>query len=106
MARAVVTVPPTAKRGAIIEIRTLAGHPMESGFRHDSFGRPIPRNIVTQFVCTYNGAEIFRADFSPAISANPLLTFTTLATESGTLEFKWTGDNDFVLSATAAITVE
>jgi hypothetical protein len=29
-----------------------------------------------------------------------------VATESGTLEFKWTGDNNFVLDATASITVE
>ncbi|HTT10778.1 MAG TPA: thiosulfate oxidation carrier complex protein SoxZ [Burkholderiaceae bacterium] len=106
MARAVVTVPPKAKRGEIIEIRTLVGHPMESGFRHDNFGRPIARNIITQFVCTYNGTEIFRADLFPAISANPLLAFTTVATETGTLEFKWTGDNDFALTATAPIAVD
>ena len=106
MARAVVTVPPKAKRGEIIEIRTLVGHPMETGFRHDNFGRPLARNIVTRFVCTYNGAEILRADLYPAIAANPLLSFTTVATESGTLEFSWTGDNDFALTTTASITVE
>src|SRR5512134_3441554 len=106
MARAVVTVPPKAKRGEIIEIRTLVGHPMETGFRHDTLGRPIPRDIITQFVCTYNGSEICRAELFPAISANPLLTFTTVATESGTLEFRWTGDNQFALSVSAAITVE
>jgi len=106
VARAVVTVPPKAKRGEIIEIRTLVGHPMESGFRHDSFGRSLPRDIITQFVCIYNGIEICRADLYPAISANPLLTFTTVATESGTLEFRWTGDNNFALDVSASITVE
>ena len=106
MARAVVNVPPKAKRGDIIEIRTLVGHVMETGFRHTQTGQPIARNIITQFVCTYNGAEICRSDFSPAVAANPLLIFTTIATESGTLEFKWTGDNDFVMTASAPITVE
>jgi sulfur-oxidizing protein SoxZ len=106
MARAVVTVPPKARRGEVIEIRTLVGHSMETGFRHDNFGRPIARDIITQFVCTYNGVEICRADLYSAISANPLFTFTTVATESGTLEFKWTGDNNFAHSMTAAITVE
>ena len=106
MTRAVVTVPPRARRGEIIEIRTLVGHPMETGYRHDSFGHPIPRDIITRFVCTYNGVEICSADFFPAISANPLFTFSTVATESGTLEFTWTGDNGFVFTTTAQLTVE
>jgi sulfur-oxidizing protein SoxZ len=49
--------------------------------------------------------EVFRADLHPAIAANPLITFTTVATESGTLEFRWTGDNGFAAAHTASITV-
>jgi sulfur-oxidizing protein SoxZ len=104
-ARVVVTVPPSARRGEIIEIRTLAGHPMETGFRHTQTGERIARDIVTTLVCTYNGVEIFRADLHPAVAANPLVSFTTVATESGTLEFKWTGDNGFTASASAPIRV-
>jgi sulfur-oxidizing protein SoxZ len=105
MARVVVNVPPQAKRGEIIEIRTLAGHPMETGFRRTQLGEVIPRDIIRTLVCSYNGVEIFRADLHPAIAANPLLTFTTVATESGTLEFRWTGDNGFSATQTAAIKV-
>jgi sulfur-oxidizing protein SoxZ len=105
MARTVVNMPAQAKRGEIIEIKTLAGHPMETGFRHTDRGELIPRDIITQFVCTYNGAEIFRAELFPAIAANPLITFTTVATESGTLEFKWTGDKGFSASHSAKLTV-
>jgi sulfur-oxidizing protein SoxZ len=105
MARTVVHMPKEAKRGEVIEIRTLAGHTMETGFRHTERGEPIPRDIITQFVCTYNGVEIFRAELSPAIAANPLITFTTVATESGTLEFKWLGDKGFTASDSAKLTV-
>jgi len=105
MARTVVNMPAQAKRGEIIEIKTLAGHTMETGFRHTERGETIPRDIITQFVCTYNGAEIFRAELFPAISANPLITFTTVATESGTLEFKWLGDKGFTASHSAQLTV-
>jgi len=56
--------------------------------------------------CTYNGEEIFRADLYPAIAANPYLTFSTVATESGTIAFEWTGDNGFRESASAKISVE
>jgi sulfur-oxidizing protein SoxZ len=39
--------------------------------------------------------EIFKADFYSGIGANPLVIFTTVATETGTLEFKWVGDNGY-----------
>jgi len=106
MARTLVNVPPKAKRGQIIEIKTLISHIMETGFRHTEAGAPIPRDIITDFRCTYNGTEIFRADLHQAISANPFISFFTTATESGTLEFRWTGDNGLEETATAKITVE
>jgi sulfur-oxidizing protein SoxZ len=65
----------------------------------------VPRNIISSFTCSYNGEEVFRADLHPAIAANPLLSFTTVATESGTLEFRWAGDNGFSATQTATITV-
>jgi sulfur-oxidizing protein SoxZ len=106
MARTLVNVPPKAKRGQIIEIKTLISHIMETGFRRTETGEPIPRDIITDFVCTYNGTEIFRAGLHQAISANPFITFHAVATESGTLEFRWTGDNGMEETAQAKITVE
>jgi len=105
MARVVVNVPASAKRGEVIEIRTLAGHVMESGFRRTERGELMPRDIITRFSCSYNGVEVFSADLYPAMAANPLITFTTVATESGTLEFKWTGDNGYAVTESAKISV-
>jgi sulfur-oxidizing protein SoxZ len=106
MARALINVPSKAKKGEIITIKTLISHEMETGYRHDNVGKAIPRNIVTQLVCTYNGLEVFRAELFPAIAANPFITFQTVATASGTIEFKWTGDNDFAQTESVNITVE
>jgi sulfur-oxidizing protein SoxZ len=105
MARVVVNVPAEAKRGEVIEIRTLAEHPMETGFRRTQLGELIPRNIIRSLVCTYNGVEVFRAELHPAIAVNPLIAFTTVATETGTLEFRWSGDNGYSASHSAAIKV-
>jgi sulfur-oxidizing protein SoxZ len=105
MARVVVSLPPKAKRGEIIEIKTLAGHPMETGFRRTQLGELVPRDIITRFTCSYNGVEIFSADLHPAMAANPLIAFTTVATESGALEFRWTGDNGFSVTQSVAIAV-
>jgi sulfur-oxidizing protein SoxZ len=79
---------------------------MESGYRVGLNGALIPRDIIQSFVCTYNGEEVFRAELSPAIAANPFITFFTRATESGTLAFRWTGDNGFSQTESATITVE
>lgn len=105
MAQVAVTVPKSAKRGEVIEIKTLAAHAMETGFRRTQTGEAIARDIITRFVCTYNGVEIFRAELFPAMAANPLIAFTTVATESGTLEFRWTGDNGYSAAYSAQITV-
>ena len=106
MTRPLINVPARAKRGQVIEIKTLISHVMETGFRPSSIGVLLPRDIITEFVCTYDGQEIFRADLYPAISANPFITFHTVATQSGTLTFTWTGDNGFSVTEQAAITVE
>jgi sulfur-oxidizing protein SoxZ len=105
MSRVVVSMPSSAKKGEVIEIRTLAGHEMETGFRRTERGVLIARDIITRFACTYNGVEIFSCDLHPAVAANPLLAFNTVATESGTLEFKWTGDNGYSATQSATISV-
>ena len=105
MASALINVPARAKRGEVIEIKTLISHTMETGFRRTQLGAVIPRDIIRRFVCTYNGTEVFRAELHPAIAANPFIGFTTVATESGTIAFHWTGDNGFSVTESVAITV-
>jgi sulfur-oxidizing protein SoxZ len=106
MARALISAPAKARRGAVIEIKTLVSHIMETGFRYTHTGELVPRDIVTGFTATYNGEEVFRARLYPAIAANPYLTFHTVATESGTIELKWTGDNGFEATERVRIAVE
>ena len=106
MASALLNVPAKAKRGEIIEIKTLMSHIMETGYRHTTAGELVPRNIITSLTCRYNGVEIFRADLFPAIAANPFITFFTVATESGKFDFEWIGDRGFTETASASISVE
>jgi sulfur-oxidizing protein SoxZ len=105
MPSALINVPAKAKRGEIIEIKTLMSHIMETGYRRTATGEVVPRDIITSFACRYNGVEIFRADLFPAIAANPFITFSTIATESGKFEFEWIGDKGFSETAPAMITV-
>lgn len=98
-------VPQTAKRGEVVEIRTLVTHVMESGQRRDEQGRPVPRNIVNRMTVTFNGKPVFEARLDPAISANPAISFFLRCTESGKLDFVWTDDDGGIHRASQTITV-
>jgi sulfur-oxidizing protein SoxZ len=106
MPSALINVPPKAKRGDIIEIKALMSHIMETGYRRTAAGDIVPRDIITSFTCRYNGTEVFRADFFPAIAANPFISFFTVAKDSGKFEFEWIGDKGFSETASASIAVE
>jgi sulfur-oxidizing protein SoxZ len=105
MARVLINLP-KAKRGEIVEIRTLIQHPMETGYRPKGDGTSFPRDVIRNFVCTLNGIEIFRADLFPAIAANPFIAFTIKAEESGTMTFSWVDDRGTSQTETADFTVE
>ena len=66
MARALINVPATARKGEIIAIKTLIQHEMETGYRHDHVGKQVPRDIISLFTCKYNGQEIMRAELVEA----------------------------------------
>jgi sulfur-oxidizing protein SoxZ len=100
-----INVPKTARRGDVLEIKTLISHPMETGYRVGLDGKILPRDIITRFVCRFGQREVFAADFSPAIAANPFVTFYVRASESGSFTFEWIGDNGFSASASADIEV-
>ena len=106
MARVLINFPERAKRGDVVEIKTLIQHPMETGYRLDPMGAAVPRDIINAFVCTYNGEEVFRAELFPAIAANPFIAFSTTAMESGELVFSWTDDHGKTQTETRPITVE
>jgi sulfur-oxidizing protein SoxZ len=105
MARTLITVPQGARRGEVIEIRTLIAHPMETGYRAGDDGKVLPRNLIRRFACRYDGELVFAAELHPAIAANPLIAFHTVAAASGTLTFTWEGDNGFAQTETVAIAV-
>jgi sulfur-oxidizing protein SoxZ len=49
--------------------------------------------------------EVFSAELFPAVSANPFVSFYTVAIQSGVIAFTWTDDAGATQVATAEITV-
>ena len=100
-----IRVPKIAKKGEVVEIRTLLEHLNESGWRRDEDGRYYPRNIVTTFVCTYGGAEVIRGELKRGISRNPYFSFWLRAEESGELVFRWQDESGAVFEEKARLEV-
>lgn len=93
MARALINVPPSTRRGEVMDIRILVQHPMETGYRTGSDGQRLLRDIIRRVECRFEGTLVFAADLYPAIAANPYLAFPLVATNSGTLSVQFSGDN-------------
>lgn len=106
MARTLIHVPPTVRRGEPFEVRTTIAHPMETGYRPDHNGRVLPRDIITRLHCTLDGVLVFSAEMFPAMAANPHVAFQVRAERSGALRITWEGDNGFAQTETVAVRVE
>jgi sulfur-oxidizing protein SoxZ len=98
-----IKLPESAKIGEVIEVKSLITHIMETGNRHDKYGKLIPRDIINLFVAKYAGQEVFRAEFGTGISANPFVAFQMRVPGPGTFEFSWTDDHGVTTVATAPL---
>jgi sulfur-oxidizing protein SoxZ len=112
--RTLITMPASAKRGEVIDIRALAQHAMETGYRRGSEGAILPRDLMArfevQFVPEGKSAreateDVFAVVFSAAIAANPYVSFSYRATRTGTLIFTWVGQRDETHAESRKITV-
>ena len=105
MADARIRLPSSVRRGEPVEVRISIRHPMETGYRHDEMGKPITRNVIRTFTCTYAGTPVFIAHMDSGIAANPYLRFFVTARESGELLFEWTDDAGIRGAERAQLTV-
>lgn len=100
-----VKVPKSASAGDVITIKCLISHQMESGQRKDSDGNIIPRSIINNFTCSFNGEMVVNVKMDPAISTNPYFEFDAKVPEAGEFEFVWDDDDGSTYTDTQAISV-
>ena len=105
MATGILYAPKSARAGEVIEVRATVAHPMESGYRANSEGQTVPRDIVRRLECRWAGELVFAADLHPAVAANPSVAFHVVALTSGPLTVRWQGDRGFDHSDTTHIEV-
>ena len=61
--------------GEVTDVRVLIGHEMETGQRKDSSGNLVPAHFIQNVTATYQGRTVLSAQWGPAVSKNPYLSF-------------------------------
>ena len=61
--------------GDSTEVKVLMSHEMETGQRKDAAGKAVPAWFIQSVTATHNGKPVLNAQWGPAISKNPFLSF-------------------------------
>lgn len=85
-----ISIVGSVRAHAEIEVRLLLGHIMETGFRHDSSGVKVAKDIL-QFVKVHVGqALVFEAELGTGMAANPMFFFPfTLPAQADDMVVSW-----------------
>ena len=61
--------------GDSTEVKVLMNHEMETGQRKDAQGKTIPAWFIQNVTATYGNRTVLAAQWGPAVSKNPFLSF-------------------------------
>lgn len=77
--------------GDLVEVKVLMAHVMETGQRKNQAGEPIPAHFIQEVSVTHGARTVLSAQWGPAVSANPFLSFKFKGGEKGgTIRVTWT----------------
>ena len=75
----------------VTTIKALISHPMDTGLVKDKkTGNLIPAHFIQEVVCEHNGNNVLTAEWGPAVSKNPYLSFRFKGAKAGdTVKVNW-----------------
>ncbi len=75
----------------VTTIKALISHSMETGTRKDKkTGEKIPAHFIQEVICEHKGNAVMTANWGPAISKNPYLSFRFSGGAAGdTVKLSW-----------------
>lgn len=72
-----------ASKDGVTEVKALMSHEMETGFRKDASGNPIPAWFIAEVTAKLNGKDVMKAQWGPSVSKNPFLAFKIKGGKAG-----------------------
>jgi len=91
--------------GATTTVKALITHPMETGMRKDKkTGDKIPAHYITEVKCEHGGKTVVNAQWGPAVSKNPYLSFAFSGAKAGdSVKLSWVDNKGQSDSAEAKV---
>ena len=90
--------------GDKVEVKVLMQHEMETGQRKDSKGAIVPEWFIQNVTATVNGRTVLSAQWGPAVSKNPFLSFRFSGAKPGDkVVITWTDNHGDKRTDEAAI---
>jgi len=90
--------------GDSTEVKVLMSHEMETGQRKDAQGKVIPAWHIQTVAATWNGKTVLTAQWGPAVSKNPFLSFKFKGGAKGDkVQITWTDNKGDKRTDEAAI---
>ena len=90
MAKKSIRLRASNKKG-VATVKALITHPMETGLRKDKkTGTNVPAHFIQTVSGKHNGQEVVLAEWGPAVSKNPYMSFQFAGAKKGdTVELTW-----------------
>jgi sulfur-oxidizing protein SoxZ len=90
--------------GDVVEVKVLMSHIMETGQRKTQAGEPIPAHFIQTVSATCNDRTVLSAQWGPAVSANPFLSFKFKGGQKGDkVKVTWTDNKNDTRSDEAVV---
>ncbi len=92
-------------KGDTTTVKALITHPMETGLRKNKkTGKKFPAEYIQEVNCEHNGATVMTAQWGPAVSKNPYLSFQFTGGKKGdSIKISWVDNKGKSDSITAKI---
>jgi sulfur-oxidizing protein SoxZ len=84
-----ILLPLSVARDAVIDVRALLVHPMDTGFFRDADGNPIPPYFVNAVTISYGGEQVARFEWTSGISRDPFVRFPLRAPREAPVQITW-----------------
>lgn len=80
-----------SNKNGVATVKALITHPMETGLRKDKkTGTNVPAHFIQTVSGKHNGQEVVLAEWGPAVSKNPYMSFQFKGAKKGdTVELTW-----------------
>ena len=94
-----------SNKGGVATVKALITHPMETGQRKNKkTGKKIPAHFIQTVSGKHNGKEVLVAEWGPAVSKNPYISFRFAGAKKGdSVEISWSDNKGGSESASTKV---